>query len=166
MNVVEFGQAAPNDRVSRRRIRDAVEITAESGDFYDVIGDGCLSVGFPWLGFDQFIQQVSFRCVQGDSWRQIRLGSVQHGHPEDHRPDDANDGDQVHQSFRAPQFGFLGPTSRFEYLMEHLDFPPHRVPVELLDGSLERFHRQAGDQLPRDSLAPVRCSSFHGVDDS
>ena len=144
MDVVEFGQATPHDHITRWRVVGAVEIATESGDFYDVIGDGCLLIGIARLGFNQFIQQVNFRCVQGDGWRQVRFGSMQHSQPENPPPDDAEDGDQIHQSFRTSQFGFLGLASRFEDLAEHLDFPTHRIPIKLLDG-LERFDRQVGN---------------------
>ena len=56
MNIVELGHAAPHDHVTRRRVAGAVEIAAESGDLYDVIGDGGHSMGFPRLGFDQLHQ--------------------------------------------------------------------------------------------------------------
>jgi site-specific DNA recombinase len=58
-----------------------------------------------------------------------------------------------------------GPPGGFYRLrLAHLDFPPHRIPVDLFDGPLERFDRQVGDQFPRDFLTPARGSSFRGVD--
>ena len=61
-----------------------------------------------WLRFDQFIQQTYFGWIQREEWRRVWFSPVQHGQPEYPPPDDAEDGDQVHESFRASQFGLLG----------------------------------------------------------
>ena len=74
---------------------------------------------------------------------------MQHGQPENPPPDDAEEGDQVHEPFRTSQFGLLGFAAGFEDLVEHLDLPPQGIPVELFNGGLEGNHRQIGDQFPR-----------------
>jgi len=52
VNIVKLGYTAPHDVVTWRRVASAVEVAAEPGDFYDVIGDGWLSMGSPPAGFD------------------------------------------------------------------------------------------------------------------
>ena len=59
---------------------------------------------------------------------------MQHRQPENSPPDDAEDGNQVRQSFGASQLGVLGLAARFEDFVEHLDFLPQRIPVQFLDG--------------------------------
>ena len=113
-------------------------LAAESGDFYYVSEDGRLAAKFSQLGFNQFIKQEYFRRVQGDSGRQLRFGARQHGQSENPPPDNAENGDQVGQSFGAAKFGFLSLASRFENLVEHFDFPPPGLPVQLFDGLIVR----------------------------
>lgn len=79
--------------------------------------------------FNQFIQLVKFRCAQRDGEWQVRLGTMQQGQPGNPPPNDAENGDQVHQSFGASQLGCLGLAAGFEHLVEHLDFLPQRIPV-------------------------------------
>lgn len=49
--------------------------------------------------------------------------------------------------------------------MEHLDFPAHRVPVDLLDGLSAPANGQVRDQFPFDRLSALGRAALRGVDD-
>lgn len=56
----------------------------------------------------QSIQQLDLQLRENESWRRIVLRAVDHRQPEDPPAHDAEDGDEVDQSLRRAQLGFLG----------------------------------------------------------
>ena len=52
----------------------------------------------------------------------------------------------------------------FKILWNTLDFPTHRVPVDLLNRFGAPAHGKIGDQLPFDRLSALRRAAFTGVD--
>jgi hypothetical protein len=103
------------------------------------------------------IEQSDLGFGQRESRRGSGARTVEHRHPEDAPAQDAIDRNQVCQALSGPEFGFFGPTARFEDLVEHLYFPSQGIPFEFLDGVIARLNGQIGDQLPIDLLLFFGC---------
>jgi len=76
----------------------------------------------------------------------------------------AQDREQVDDSFSSPKSGLLRLAARFQYLVKGLDLPAQAVPAELLDGIFTATNSQIGDQLPFDSFPVLGFGRFGGTD--
>ena len=100
--------------------------------------------------------------MNATSGRRVRGRPARHRQPEHPPADDAQHRQQVGQPLGRPELGLLGPAARLQHLVIGLDLPPHRVPVQLLDGRGEVVHRQVGEQLPPDRLPARRRAPLAG----
>src|ERR1700738_3109481 len=112
----------------------------------------------------EMIKQADLDVGQRKNRRRIRGRTVEHRHPEDPPTQDAKDRDQIGKALGGPEFRFLSFAARFEDFMKHLDFPPQRIPFELLNSVLARLNGQVSDQLPLDFLSVLRCPALLGMD--
>lgn len=163
LDVGQARQSAPHDDIAGRRIIRASEITAKPSDFDDVRRYAS-AIGYLARARNEAIEQSNLGSCQREFRRCIGRGTIEHCHPEDVPTDDAEDGDQVDETLRGPEFGILGPTAGFQDFVKHLDFPARCILSKFLDGVLERSDRQIGDQLPVDGLSAFRLAALLGMD--
>ena len=79
------------------------EIAAEPGDLDHVMSEMSVALQRGLLVWDEAVEQIRFCWGQGRFRRRIWRGAGQHGHPEDPPTQDAEDGDQLDQSFGCAQ---------------------------------------------------------------
>ena len=95
---------------------------------------------------EKLIEQFQLQLREGHRRRGVRLGAIDHRHPEDPPTQNATGGDHAHEALGGAQPGFLDPAAGLEDFVEDLDPPAQRVPLELFDGLYARGDRQIGDQ--------------------
>lgn len=92
-------------------------------------------------------------------------GAAQHRHPEDPPTEQAEDCDQIDDPLCRSQLDLFGLAARLQDLVEGLDLPAHRIPVELFDGGIAGTDGQVGDELAVDRVPALRCIAFGGMKD-
>lgn len=121
------------------------EIAAQSGDLGQIRGQGFGFADMVWFVGDETIEQLHLNGCDRHFWFGAGRGAINHGHPEYAPGQDTEDGDQPDEPLGGPQFGFFCPATGFQNLMENLDFPAHRVPMQLLNRVGGRLDREVGD---------------------
>ena len=121
--VVQPGEAAPHDDITRRRILGACEIDAKPCDLDEIERErsGRGRIG-GWIG-DQAIEDVRLQLGQHQGRFKVRLGSVEHRQPEHAPAQDTEHREQPDQPLSSSQSCLLGPTARFQDLVKDLDLP-------------------------------------------
>jgi putative transposase len=163
-DVVEAGEAAPDDHVAGWRIVVAGEVSAEHGDLQEVGGKGALA-------------QPRFRASRVDTIERRDLGggehargsavglfSCRHGEEEDAPADHGHEGEVFRQPVGGLHPRLLGPAAGLHHLVEDLGLPAQRIPAELLDRPGEIIDRQIGHEPPVDRRAIRRCIDLKRVD--
>jgi len=124
-------KSAPDDRGTGRWIVVSGQVAAESCQLYQVVRQRAGRASAAWT---ELVQHFNFDFGEGQSRAGFGLGAVDHRHPEHAPTHDAIDRDQVGKPLGRLQARVFCLASGFQDLVERLNLPTHRVPVDLLDG--------------------------------
>jgi hypothetical protein len=79
------------------------------------------------------IQPPGLGCRQDQGSRRLGRRPIDHAQPEHPPREDAVNGQQVGEALCGPQLRFFGFAAGLEDFVEYFNFPPHSVPVQLLN---------------------------------
>src|SRR5260370_3658700 len=114
---------------------------------------------------DELVEEIDLLRGERQFWRGFGEGSVEHRDPEDPPAEQAQDREQVDDSFGSSESVLLGLADRCQYLVEGLDLPAQALPAELLDGLFAAAYGQVRDELPVDPVPVLGICGLGGVDD-
>src|SRR5216684_257238 len=152
--LVQTDPAAPYDRHARLAITFAPEMTAEAAEHAYRFTQ---ARGFSWWQGVMYtnVQRFDLRLREHLRGRQVRLHAREVSDMHQAYANDAEEREVARETFGGLKQAVLDLAARLQHLVPSLYAPASRVPLNLLDCTVEIWHGQIGEQHPANRLLPL-----------